>query len=123
MKFKRQELMIFILLLFATIATKQTVLERLLNTHLSEESAKYLSIFRCSFNIVIGFIGLLKHEVWWVKKAWSLFYLILLLVVLVNIIANHFTGRHVFTINFDIMASPFFYLLACLLPRIMLKYI
>jgi hypothetical protein len=103
--------------------TKQAVLERLLAIHLSEEKARYLSVLRALLNIGIGYVGLLKHETRWVKQAWCLFYLILLLAILVNILLFYSTGRNVFTINFDMLISPFFYILACLLPRIMQKYI
>ncbi len=123
MRLKQREVFIFCLLLFITIATKQTVLARLFNVHLSEQWAGYATILRTSLNIGIGYLGLLKHEVGWVKQGWCLFYLILLLAVLLNALIFHFAGRNLFTINFDIFASPFFYLLACILPRIMRKYI
>lgn len=123
MKLKKRELRVFCLLLFITIAAKQTVLARLFGMYLSDENARYLSVLRAALNIGIGYWGLLRHEVWWVKQGWCLFYLILLSAVLFNAMVYHFTGRSIFAINFDILASPFFYLLACLLPRIMRKYI
>ncbi len=123
MRLKQREILVFYLLLFITIATKQTILARLFNVYLSEQWAGYTTILRASLNIGVGYLGLLKHEVGWVKQGWCLFYLILLLAVLVNALIFHFAERNLFTINFDILASPFFYLLACLLPRIMRKYI
>jgi hypothetical protein len=120
---KQHELIVFCLLLLVTIFTKQTVLERLFSLSLSEESAKYLLILRASLNVSIGYLSLVKHETWWIKQIWCLFYLVILLAILVNTLAEHFIGRKVFTLNFDILASPFFYLLACLLPRLMRKYI
>jgi len=123
MNLKQRELIVFCALLFITMISKQTVLDHVFGMHLSEEKAGYISVLRASLNIGIGFIGLMKHEVWWIKQAWCLFYLIMLLIVVINILASHFMGRNVFKINFDILASPFFYLLACLLPRIMRKYV
>jgi len=123
MNLKQRELIVFCALLFITMISKQTVLDHVFGMHLSEEKAGYISVLRASLNIGIGFIGLMKHEVWWIKQAWCLFYLIMLLIVVINILASHFMGRNVLKINFDILASPFFYLLACLLPRIMRKYV
>ncbi len=119
MKLKKREIFFFTVLLVLTLLCKQSVLDVLanrlgLNTSFNAEHLKLAGVL---LNVTIGYIGLVKHEVKWIKIAWLSVYGILFSILIANRITRYVFGLTLAEFDYTLFASPVFYLAACILPR------
>ncbi len=119
MKLKKREIAFFVVLLVLTLLCKQTVLDALANRLglIIGFNAEQLKLAGVLLNVIIGYIGLVKHEVKWIKIAWLSVYGILFTILIANQITQYAFGLTLADFDYTLFASPIFYLAACMLPR------
>jgi hypothetical protein len=119
MKIKKREIGYFAVLIILTLLCKQTIIDAAairLGSRV-DVNASHLKIAGVLINVVVGYIGLFKHEVKWIKMAWLSVHGILLLIIAADKITEHTFNYSLTDFNYGVLVSPVFYLAACVLPR------
>lgn len=119
MKLKKREIGYFVLLLILTLLCKQTIIDAIaskLGLYMRFD-AEYLKLTGVLLNITIGYVGLVKHEVKWLKIAWLTVYGILLLVIATDKATEYSFNHSLIDFDYSLFVSPVFYLAGCMLPR------
>ncbi len=119
MKLKKREIGYFVVLLILTLLCKQTIIDAIasklgLYVHFD---AGYLKLSGVLLNFTIGYVGLIKHEVKWLKIAWLTVYGILLLVIATGKATEYSFNYSLIDFDYSLFVSPVFYLVGCMLPR------
>ncbi|WP_342645228.1 hypothetical protein [Mucilaginibacter sp. CSA2-8R] len=119
MKLKKREILYFVILVILTLLCKQTIVEALTNklglqVHFN---AEYLKLAGFVLNVLTGYIGLIKHEVKWIKVVWLSVYGMLLIIIVANQLTQYAFNYSWAEFDYGLFVSPVFYLVACILPR------
>jgi hypothetical protein len=119
MKIKKREIGCFAVLIILTLLCKQTIIDAAATRLGSgvEVNACHLKIVGVLFNVFIGYIGLVKHEVKWIKIAWLSVYGMLFFTIAVDKLTEYTLNYSLADFNYGVLVSPVFYLAACVLPR------
>lgn len=119
MKIKKREIGCLAVLIILTLLCKQTIMDAAATKLGSgvEVNAGHLKIAGVLFNVFIGYNGLVKHEVKWIKMAWLSVYGMLFFTIAVDKLTEYTLNYSLADFNYGVLVSPVFYLAACGLPR------
>jgi hypothetical protein len=119
MKIQKLEIGYFTVLVILTLICKHTIIDAAATKLGSrvEVNASHLKLAGVLFNVLVGYIGLINHEVKWIKMAWISVYGILFLTIAADKLTEYTFNYSVADFNYGGLVSPVFYLAACVLPR------
>ena len=119
MKIKKREIGYFALLIVLTLCCKQTIIDASA-TKLDSQvkvDAEHLKLAGVLLNVFIGYIGLIKHEVKWIKMTWLSVYAMLFLTIATDMLTEYTFNYSLANFDHGALVSPIFFLAACVLPR------